>query len=172
MTEWPEVRWGSDSSFLRRPMVAFSTTRVGSWLIKTMTPLDRRVLIRSRGRFTALGPIGAPLLLLTTTGRKSGQARTTPLVYTRSGDGLIVVGSNFGQEHHPAWTSNLLADPRATVTMGGKDIRVIATRLEGAAAEAGYASLEAVTRTYSEYRSRTDREIRVFRLEAVGPGAP
>lgn len=171
MTQWPEVRWGSESSLLRGPMVAFSTTRAGSWLIRRMTPLDRRLLIRSRGRFTALGPIGAPLLLLTTTGARSGRPRTTPLLYSRDGDGLIVVGSNFGQERHPAWTGNLLARSRATVTMAGQDIPVAATRLEGAAAEAGYAAMEAVARTYSEYRARTDREIRVFRLTAAEPAA-
>ena len=164
MTDWPEARWGSDSSFLRRPMVAFSTTHLGSWLIKTMTPLDRRLLIRSRGRLTALGPIGAPLLLLTTTGAKSGRPRTTPLIYAKDGDGLIVVGSNFGQERHPAWTGNLIADPQAVVTMAGQDIPVVATRLHGEQAEAAYASMEQVARTYTEYRSRTDRQIRVFRL--------
>lgn len=166
MSDFPDVRWGSDSSRLKGPLVAFSITRLGSWLIKTATPLDRKVLIRSRGRFTVLGPIGAPLLLLTTTGVKSGLPRTTPLIFARDGDSLVVVGSNFGQAHHPAWTGNLLAHPSATVTLAGKDIPVMTTLLVGQEAEAAYQLLIDLTRTYDAYRSRTDREIRVFRLTA------
>jgi F420H(2)-dependent quinone reductase len=92
---------------------------MGSWVIRKLTPLDHRVLRRSRGRYTLLGPIGLPLLLLSTTGRKTGQRRETPLVYMRDVDRLFVIGSNFGQSHHPSWSSNLLADPKAWVTIGG-----------------------------------------------------
>ena len=169
MTEWPEVRWGSERSILRGPAVAFASTRPGSWLIRTLTPLDRRLLIRSRGRFTVLGPVGAPTLLLTTTGAKSGLPRTTPLLYAKDGDALVVVGSNFGQGHHPAWTGNLLKNPEAVVTMAGQDIPVVATQLQGEDAERAYAAMEGLARTYTEYRSRTDRQIRVFRLEQSGP---
>ncbi|WP_433567095.1 nitroreductase/quinone reductase family protein [Nocardia sp. CA-151230] len=56
-------------------------------------------------------------VLLNTIGCKSGQRRTSPLVYLRDGDRLVVLGSNFGQDHHPVWTSNLLAQSEATVTM-------------------------------------------------------
>jgi deazaflavin-dependent oxidoreductase (nitroreductase family) len=161
---FPDVRWGKEREWLRGPVTAFSSSKPGSWLIRTLTPLDRRILLRSKGRRTLLGPIGAPTLLLTTTGRKSGLPRTTPLLYTRDGDALVVVGSNFGQAHHPAWTGNLLAQPDAAVLMGGDEIPVHAELLTGAAAEAGYARMVEVTQTYTEYRSRTDRDIRVFRL--------
>jgi deazaflavin-dependent oxidoreductase (nitroreductase family) len=86
-----------------------------------------------------------PLLLLTTVGRKSGERRETPLTYQREGDRLFLVGSSFGQSNHPAWSWNLLADPKAWVTMGGKEIAVLATHLRG-----------------SEHE--TDRELRVFEL--------
>jgi len=171
MPTFPDVRWGSERTVLRRPLVAFSTTRAGSWLIKTMTPLDRRILVRSRGRFTALGPIGAPTLLLTTTGAKSGLPRTTPLLFGREGDSVLVVGSNFGQARHPAWTGNLLKNPRAVVTIGGEDIPVTAELLQGEAAQTGYRAMVELARTYSEYRARTDRVIRVFRLTATAPDA-
>jgi len=161
---FPDSRWGSDNSRLRRPLVAFASTRAGSWLIRTLTPLDRRLLVRSRGRYTVLGPTGSPVLLLTTTGAKSGLPRTTPLVFARDGDSVLVVGSNFGQEHHPAWTGNLLKNPEAVVTIGGKDIPVIAERLAGAAAEDGYRRMVEMAKTYDAYKGRTDREIRVFRL--------
>jgi deazaflavin-dependent oxidoreductase (nitroreductase family) len=149
-----------------------SCTRPGSWLIRLLTPLDRRLLERSGGRYTVLGPLGAPVLLLTTTGARSGQQRTTPLLYAREGDSLVVVGSNFGQDRHPAWTGNLLADPRAVVTIGGQEVPVTATLLAGAQAESAYARMVEVARTYAEYRSRTDRGIRVFRLAACPTPLP
>jgi deazaflavin-dependent oxidoreductase (nitroreductase family) len=127
-------------------------------------PLDRRVLIRSNGRRTLLGPIGAPTLLLETTGRKSGLPRNSPLLFARDGDSVVVVGSNFGQAHHPAWTANLLADPRAVVLVGGERIPVTAALLEGAEAEAAYQKMVEVTSVYATYRGRTARQIRVFRL--------
>jgi deazaflavin-dependent oxidoreductase (nitroreductase family) len=164
---FPDVRWGTESSPLRRPMVALSCTRPGSWMIRTLAPVDRRLLQRWRGKYTILGPLGAPLLLLTTTGRKSGQPRTAPLLYARDGDDLIVVGSNFGQEHHPAWSGNLLANPRAVVTIGGQAVPVEAAPLDSDEAERAYGRMVEETRTYAEYRSRTDRVIRVFRLRAV-----
>jgi deazaflavin-dependent oxidoreductase (nitroreductase family) len=148
-------------------MVALSCTRPGSWMIRTLAPVDRRLLQRWRGKYTILGPLGAPLLLLTTTGRKSGQPRTAPLLYARDGDDLIVVGSNFGQEHHPAWSGNLLANPRAVVTIGGQAVPVEAAPLDSDEAERAYGRMVEETRTYAEYRSRTDRVIRVFRLRAV-----
>lgn len=166
MTAFPDRRWGSERSLLRRPLVAFSCTRPGSWFIKAMTPLDRRVLERTRARYTVLGPVGAPVLLLTTTGRRTGQPRRQPLLYSRDPDrdALVVVGSNFGGERHPAWTANLLAHPEATVTVGGVDVPVRAELLEGEEAERAYGWMVEATRTYAEYRARTDRQIRVFRL--------
>ena len=107
---------------LRRPLVAFSCSKPGSWLIRKATPVDRKLLIRSKGKYTVLGPLGIPMLLLTTTGAKSGLPRTTPLIYVKHDGGLVVVGSNFGQAHHPLWTKNLLASPSCTVTIGGEDV--------------------------------------------------
>lgn len=145
----------------------FSSTRAGSWLIRTLTPVDRRLLMRSNGRYTVLGPLGSPVMLLTTTGAKSGLPRITPLLYARDRDDLIVVGSNFGQEHHPAWTGNLLKQQQAVVTIGGQATACTAQLLEGAEAEAAYGRMVAVATTYDAYRSRTDRSIRVFRLVAT-----
>jgi deazaflavin-dependent oxidoreductase (nitroreductase family) len=164
---FPDVRWGSESARLRKPLVAFSASRPGSWVIRTLTPLDRRLLMRSRGRYTVLGPFAAPTMLLTTTGAKSGLPRTQPLLFGRQGDSIVVVGSNFGQAHHPAWTGNLIKTPRAVVTIGGKDIPVDAELLSGAEAEEAYTVMTDLARNYTAYRSRTDRQIRVFRLKAA-----
>jgi deazaflavin-dependent oxidoreductase (nitroreductase family) len=164
MTEIPDVRWGSADSALSRFAARFASTKPGSWLVRTMMPLDRRILIRTGGRRTMLGPIGAPTLLLETIGRKSGQPRVSPLLFARDGSSVIVVGSNFGQAHHPAWTGNLIADPDAVAVAGGNRIAVRAALLEGDEAEAAYQEMVAVASTYASYRGRTDRHIRVFRL--------
>ena len=164
---FPDVRWGSENSRLRGPAVAFTCTRPGSWLVKKLTPLDRRILLRTQGRKTVLGPLGAPTMLLTVTGAKSGQPRTSPLLYARDGESLIVVGSNFGGDRHPLWSSNLLADSACTVTIGGVGVPARATLLEGDAAESAYRLMIEVAPNYGVYRSRTDRSIRVFRLTAT-----
>jgi deazaflavin-dependent oxidoreductase (nitroreductase family) len=169
MTEspFPDVRWGSDSSRLRKPASAFAASKPGSWLVRTLTPVDRRLITRTRGRYTVLGPIGAPTLLLTTTGAKSGLPRVSPLLYCRDGARLLVIGSNFGQPHHPAWTGNLRANPAATVTIGGVDVPVLARQLDGDERQRAIDAFIELTRVYATYLQRTDRELRVFALEAV-----
>lgn len=163
-TAFPDVRWGSENSILRRPATAFAATKLGSWTIRRLAPVDRRLLERSKGRFTALGPIGAPTVLLNTIGRKSGQRRTSPLLYVRDADRLVVVGSNFGQEHHPAWTSNLLAQPEASVTMAGHDIPVLATQVTGDEKDRLYRNFIELAGAYAVYQGRTDRDLRMFVL--------
>lgn len=162
---FPDVRWGREGSRFGRVAAAFATTPVGSKLLRTLTPLDRRLLCRSKGRLTVLGPFGAPTMLLTTNGSKSGLSRTTPLLYVREPGRLYVVGSNFGQARHPAWSSNLLADPHATVTIGGKDVPVVATLLTGVERERIWQLFVDLATTYDAYRGRTDRAIRVFALD-------
>ena len=102
---FPDVRWGSDNSLLRKPAIAFASTTFGSWFLRSAAPLDRRLLQRSNGRFTILGPIGAPTVLLTTTGRKSGQPRTSPLLYIRDNGRLIVVEEQLRPVHPPGMDS-------------------------------------------------------------------
>jgi deazaflavin-dependent oxidoreductase (nitroreductase family) len=169
VSEIPDVRWGRSDGVLGRTATRIASTGPGSWLVRTMMPLDRKVLLRTEGRRTLLGPIGAPTLLLETTGRKTGQKRLSPLLFARDDDGqsVIVVGSNFGQQHHPAWTGNLLADPAAVVVTGGRRVSVRATLLDGEEAEAAYRKMIEVTSVYQVYRGRTDRKIRVFRLTPV-----
>jgi deazaflavin-dependent oxidoreductase (nitroreductase family) len=164
VTEIPDVRWGSSDGVFARIGSRFASTRFGSWSVRSLMPLDRRVLVRSNGRRTVLGPLGAPILLLETTGRRSGEPRLSPLLFAREGEGVVVVGSNFGQAHHPAWTGNLLADPSAVVVVGGQRIPVTARLLEGDDAEAAYRKMIEITGVYASYRGRTDRQIRVFLL--------
>jgi len=162
---FPDARWGSDSGRLRDVFDALAATPVGSRCVRALVPLDRRLLSKSKGRYTVLGPFGYQVLVLTTIGRKSGQRRQSPLIYTRDGDRLYLFGSNFGQTSHPAWTSNLLANPDAWVGMGGHEIPVRATGLSGAEYDRACELFMNYLKAYPAYRSRTDREIRVFALD-------
>ena len=150
---------------MREIVDAIAATPAGSRLIRALVPLDRRVLSKTKGRYTVLGPLGLQVLMLTTIGRKSGQRRQSPLIYTRDGNRLYLFGSNFGQTSHPAWTSNLLANPDAWVTMAGQEIPVRATLLTGEEYDHAYELFMSYLKAYPAYRSRTNREIRVFALD-------
>ncbi|MGF6882261.1 deazaflavin-dependent oxidoreductase (nitroreductase family) [Nocardia sp. GAS34] len=164
-TQFPDRRWGSRTSLLSRAMVSFAATWPGSLLIRKLTPLDRKLLVRTAGRYTMLGPVGAPVVLVTARGRKSGQPRLSSLLYVHGGDTLYVIGSNFGQSSHPAWTANLLADPEATVTLAGERIPVRATLIEDPARkEEIFADFVESVKVYATYRTRTTRDMRIFAL--------
>ena len=80
-------------------------------------------------------------------------------------DGFLVVGSNFGKEHHPAWTGNLLAQPEASVSFKGETIPVVARLLDAEEKKAVWPELLRIWPTYDRYVERSGRDLRVFRLE-------
>jgi deazaflavin-dependent oxidoreductase (nitroreductase family) len=143
----------------------FSVTPPGRWLARrVLSPLDPLVYRLTGGRFTAAGPPTIPQIILTTTGRKSGKRRSVQLGFLRDGKDYFVVASNFGQAHHPAWAYNLAAEPEATVTDGPREVPVRAERLSAEEKALVWPRLEAVVPQYRVYITRTDRDIRVFRL--------
>lgn len=109
---------------------------------------------------------GGPVLLLTTTGRKSGEERTIPLLYLPDGRNLVVVGSNGGTATHPEWWLNLQADPVATVEIGGRRMRVRAEEASPKEKERLWPRLVQMYGGYESYRRRTDREIPVVILRS------
>src|SRR4029079_1628612 len=82
-------------------------------LARPLVPLDRALGRLTRGRFVAFGLPGLPSLLITTTGRRSGEPRSNPLLYAPDGDAFVVIGSNWGQKSHPACAAHLLDAPDA-----------------------------------------------------------
>jgi deazaflavin-dependent oxidoreductase (nitroreductase family) len=131
---------------------------------RMVVPLDRRMTVG--GRLSTGRLFGLPTLSLTTTGRRSGQPRTQPLLYVTDGDDLVVVGSNWGQRHQPAWSNNLLADPNATVKLHGERIAVRAVVVTGAERERLWLLLRREWPAYQTYEQRAaGREIRMFRLQ-------
>jgi deazaflavin-dependent oxidoreductase (nitroreductase family) len=107
---------------------------------------------------------GRPILLLTTTGAKSGEERVTPLIYADYGDRLIVCAAAGGQEHHPAWYHNIVASPSVRVEVGEDDFRVDAIVTSGADREAIFAERCANSPAFNEYQAKTSREIPIIAL--------
>src|SRR5437870_4641746 len=100
----------------RSPWFAAFYRRIGP-------PMDRFMMHRFKGWLARV--YGVPILLLVTTGAKSGQPRSSPLLYVRDGDDFLVVGTNFGQAHHPAWTGNLMALAGASIDVGSERVEVV-----------------------------------------------
>jgi len=114
------------------------------------------------------GPFeGASLLLLTTTGSKSGQPRTSPLVYTTDGDRIVIIASMAGAPTNPAWYHNVRAQPEATVEIGTETIKVRAHDAEGAERQRLYDAQAEVMPAFKEYAAKTERVIPVVLLDRV-----
>jgi deazaflavin-dependent oxidoreductase (nitroreductase family) len=134
---------------------------------RIVPPADR-LLHKLTGGRVILSRALLPSLVLTTTGRTSGLPREAPLACLPEPDGsFLVVGSNFGREAHPAWTSNLLHEPAATVSYKGRDVAVRAHPLSAEEKAEAWPRLVAMWPTYDRYVERSGRDLRVFRLTPV-----
>lgn len=127
-----------------------------------LVPADRLVARVTGGRLIALGLV--PSLLLTTTGRRSGRPRTTPLLGVPDGDAFLVIGSNWGGPRHPAWALNLLAHPDASVVHKGRRFPVRAQPLTGPDRDRAWRLALRQWPAYRTYAGRAGRELHVFRL--------
>ena len=107
---------------------------------------------------------GTTILLLTTTGRVSGEPRTTPLIHRTDGDRWVVVASKGGAPKNPSWFENLRAEPDAEIELPGEQIAVHAEVAEGAERERLWKLMTEVWPPYDDYQARTEREIPVVVL--------
>lgn len=107
----------------------------------------------------------APLILLTTTGAKTGQPRIAPLMLVTEGDRILAVASKGGHPKHPDWYLNLLAHPEVTVEVGREKFETTARILTGEEREQAFVRAAEVFPPYAEYQKRTAREIPVIALE-------
>jgi deazaflavin-dependent oxidoreductase (nitroreductase family) len=107
---------------------------------------------------------GTTILLLTTTGRNSGEARTTPLIQRADGDRWVVVASKGGAPANPSWFENLLADPDATIEVRDETVSVRASTAEGEERDRLWSLMTEVWPAYDEYQTKTEREIPVVVL--------
>ncbi|HWE88172.1 MAG TPA: nitroreductase family deazaflavin-dependent oxidoreductase [Pseudonocardiaceae bacterium] len=108
---------------------------------------------------------GAPVLLLTTSGRKTGNPYTNPLIYGKDGDRFVVIASYGGAPQHPGWWRNLLKTPKATVQVGKESFTVTASEATGEERDRLWTLMTGLYADYDAYQKKTDRQIPVVILE-------
>jgi deazaflavin-dependent oxidoreductase (nitroreductase family) len=127
---------------------------------------NRRLIEEFRAnRSKSDGPFAnRPLLLLTTTGARSGQRRTTPMMYIPDGDRLLVIASNIGAPTHPDWYRNLVAHPEVTVEVGTETYNATARVAEGSERDRLWSRLVELYPFFTEHQAKTTRQIPVIAL--------
>jgi deazaflavin-dependent oxidoreductase (nitroreductase family) len=134
---------------------------------ETIKAFNQRIVDEFRANDGKVGGqfAGSDLLLLTTTGAKSGQPRLAPLAYRRVDGKLIVIGSFAGADIDPAWVHNLRANPWARVEIGTESFDVIARELPAAERDAIFGKVTAAAPGFAEYQAKTSRVIPLFELQ-------
>ena len=157
-----------DANAIQRVTQKVAASGPGAWVFqRTMYSIDKGLYRLTKGRLTVPGLMaGLPVIMMTTTGAKTGKDRTMPLVGIPMGDDLAVMGSNFGQSSTPGWVYNLRAKPEATVEFGSESVAVAARSATTAETERAFEAGAAFYGGFPKYRQRAShREIEVFVLE-------
>ena len=155
---------------LQRFMQAVGSSRPGAWMFsKTIHQQDKVLFKATGGRLTVPSVLaGLPVVMVTTTGAKTGQSRTTPLLGIPVGADLAIIGSNYGQKSTPGWVYNLQADPSAVVGYRNRTVAVVARRAHEIEADRVFELAGDVYPGYAKYRIRANhRVIKVFVLESA-----
>ena len=139
-------------------------------MTETREERNRRVIAEFRANGGKVGgPFeGRPMLILHTTGAKSGQPRVTPLVYLPDGDRYLVFASMGGAPNNPAWYHNLIANPNVEIEVGTEKLAAKATVLTGEERDRYYAIQAERAPQFGDYQRKTTRKIPVIALERVG----
>jgi deazaflavin-dependent oxidoreductase (nitroreductase family) len=157
----------AEANRLRKLVRRLAGTAPGAWVFARTAHRADRLVYRLSGERTTLAAIvsGLPVVMLVTTGAKSGRETRSPLLGVVEDDAVIVVGSNFGRPHHPAWIHNLRADPRARVEVEGRVRDVQAVEAEGAERERYLALATEIYPGFPAYVKRAaPRRIAIIRL--------
>jgi deazaflavin-dependent oxidoreductase (nitroreductase family) len=145
-------------NWVRRVGGRLISSRPITWLYLNVFPhIDRHLLRLSRGRLSVT--LGQPVLLLTTRGAKTGQLRSTPVLYISDGDRVALIASNGGRSRHPAWYHNLRAHPEATLVLPGRSGRYQAREATGEERERLWRKALAVNPGYATYQKRAGRRV-------------
>ena len=157
----------ADAHPLRKLVRRIAATGPGAWVLaRTLHHADRVVHRVSRGRTTLAAVLsGLPVVMLTTTGAKSGRRIASPILAIPEGGGMVIVGSNFGRAHHPGWVHNLRADPHARIELDGTTQDVLAEEVTGEERDRLLALATEIYPGFPAYvRRAAPRHIRVMRL--------
>lgn len=153
---------------LQRALRRLAGSGPGAWLFaRVLHRIDRPVYRMTRGRYTFASLLsGIPVVMLTTTGARSGRARTVPVLGLLTADGLAVIASNFGQRRQPGWYHNLRANPEGSVVVDGRTRRFRAVEADGDRRARIWEEGLRVYPGWSQYERRaSNRRIAVFVLE-------
>lgn len=157
-------------SRIERTLEGFARTPVGTWVVKNVAPvIDPPLLRLTGGRVSSLYPV--PVLLLTTTGAKTGQPRSHPLLYVVDGETILLVASNYGSTRHPAWYRNLRAHPVVEVLAGRHSGTYTASEItDPAERERAWDLATDLYAGYGDYEQRAaGRTIPLIRLTRAAP---
>lgn len=152
---------------LQRVTQTVASSGPGSWVFqRTLYPVDKALFKMTKGKVTVPGLLaGLPVIMLTTTGAKSGKQRTMPLVGIPMDGDLAVIGSNYGQESTPGWVHNLRKTPAAAVGYKSKSASVVARPATDAETDKAFELGAAFYGGYPKYRERAaHRKIQAFVL--------
>ena len=145
-------------------------TRLGDRSLRWEALSERlNVFAIHRTLYRALGGrlVGRNVLILTTTGRKTGRRRGTPVFFVRAGGDYVVIASNGGEDRFPGWWHNIRANPDIEIEVGRSRIACRAERVSGAEVPSLLAKLDRVYSGYARYAARTTRELTLFRLKPL-----
>jgi deazaflavin-dependent oxidoreductase (nitroreductase family) len=136
-----------------------------------LTETNKRVIEQFRAGGQIQGMHRERLVLLTTTGARTGTRRTTPMMFHRDGDRIVVIASNSGARAAPSWYTNLVADPQVTVEVGDETFEARAIPLEGADRERTWTAIKAAYPFFAEHERKAARTIPIVELRR-SEGAP
>ena len=160
MPETPEAA----QSFL----VKLVTNPVSTFLIRNISArLDPLLMKATNGKWTSMGPAGPTMVTLITKGRKTGKERLVQLSFVPHEGDALVVASAMGQQKHPAWRYNLEANPHIEMQVKGERYPAVARMLTDAEKDAIWDKMRSQIPMIHVYETRTDRNIKVFRLRRV-----
>ena len=134
-----------------------------------MNDFNNQVIAEFRANAGKVGGnfAGAPMVLITTKGAKSGAQRTTPLVYSKDGERVVIIASFAGAPKHPAWFLNLKANPEVTVEVGTEKYQARAVVPEGSERDRLFNAQAALMPNFAEYQTKTSRVIPAVVLERL-----
>lgn len=142
-----------------------TTNPLVTWVIRHIaSPLDPVIFKATNGRFSSLGPPAMPMLTMTAVGRSSGQPRSVHLACLEHEGDYLVVASAMGQPKHPGWRYNIEANPQVEIQIRGERFAARAQRLSDSEKAGVWDEIRRAIPQMNVYETRTERNIRVFRL--------
>jgi deazaflavin-dependent oxidoreductase (nitroreductase family) len=170
MTGPIEISPYAEANAFFRAMRRMAGWRPVSWLFARILPATDRFVSRITGRHLTFAGLatGLQVLMLTTTGAKTGARRTQPVAYLGQAGDFILIASNFGQERNPAWYYNLRASPRAQVTVSGSACDVIAREVTGPERDLYWEQGCRMYPAWNLYKARSRRQFPIMILARAG----